>query len=106
MKTGYVFGAVSLLATAMWAQGDMAQQVQKKLGSGRFKDVHVTSDGGNVTLSGSVRVLADKMDAENKARHADHVSNVNNQIQVSTSAPDAELQRKLSQKISFDRVGY
>ena len=106
MKTWYVFGAVSLRGTAMWAEGDLAQRVQKKLGGGRFKDVHVTSDGGTITLTGNVRVLADKLDAENKARHADRVSNVNNQIQVSTSAPDAELQRKLSEKISFDRVGY
>ena len=36
----------------------------------------------------------------------DHVANVNDQVEVASSASDAELQRKLTNKVSYDRVGY
>ncbi|MBV9669438.1 MAG: BON domain-containing protein [Acidobacteriales bacterium] len=105
MKTAFVSLAL-LGSSVLFAQSDIAQNVQKKLSGDRFKDVHVSADGNTLTLTGSVRVLADKIDAENKAHKADKSANINNQLQVSSSASDAELQRKLSEKIAYDRVGY
>ena len=103
-------GFTFLLATgtmlAAQSSSNMAQQVQSKLKGKRFQQVQASSDGNAVTLSGSVQLLADKLNAEEKARKVDHVASVNDQIKVSSQASDAELNKKLTDKLRYDRVGY
>jgi osmotically-inducible protein OsmY len=110
MKIVKGLGLALIAATGMMLSAqsgnNLGQQVQSKLKGKRFQDVHATSDGSTVTLSGSVQVLADKLDAENKARKTDHATSVNDQIQVASNVSDADLKKKLDDKLRYDRVGY
>jgi hyperosmotically inducible periplasmic protein len=105
-------GAVMMLAPAVASattaydgsiQSDVARQLQKK---SDFKAVQSSVQDGIVTLSGSVETYKQKLDAEKKARKADHVAGVRDLVQVSTTVPDAELRGQLAKKLAYDRVGY
>ncbi len=86
-------------------QSSVTQKLDKK---SEFKNVASTTEDGIVTLTGSVDTLKDKAEAEKQARKSDkEVKGVRNLIEVSgANLPDAELQKKLSKKILYDRVGY
>jgi hyperosmotically inducible periplasmic protein len=84
-------------------QSDVVRQLQKK---SDFKSVQSSVEDGIVTLTGSVDTYKQKVDAEKKARKADHVSGVRNLVAVSSTLPDAELRDKLARKLAYDRVGY
>ncbi|MEO8726516.1 MAG: BON domain-containing protein [Acidobacteriaceae bacterium] len=96
---------LSFSAVAQTPPG-LAQQVQSHLKGKRLENVRASADGNTVTLSGTVQVLADKLDAEEKAHKVDHVASVNDQVQVSSQMSDAELDKKLTDKLRYDRVGY
>ncbi len=59
-----------------------------------------------VTLSGTVDLDQQKLDAAKRVRKLDKVQGVRNLIAVSSSAPDAEVQAKLERKLHYDRIGY
>jgi hyperosmotically inducible periplasmic protein len=81
--------------------------VRAKLKDKKFKDIQVTVQGGNVTLTGSVNLFDTAMDAYNKTRKVAGVTGVTNQLVVNTaSVPDAELQSKLLKKIAYDRAAW
>src|SRR6185369_7906327 len=84
-------------------QSDVTRQLQK---SSDFKSVQSSVDNGVVTLSGTVDSYKEKLNAEKKARKADHVSGVRNLVEVTTTVPDAELHDKIAKKLAYDRVGY
>jgi len=81
--------------------------VQKALDNKKFKNISAFVQGGNVTLTGSVDVYADKEDADKRVHHRKGVKGVDNEIAVAGPAvEDTTLRDKLSEKLAYDRVGY
>lgn len=111
MAAALVLGIAGLPA-ALQAQANNDQQVQSQvqheLGGKRYGGVQVQVQNGTVTLNGQVETLADKMDAEKKAKKAARGANVNDQLTVSAgeNVSDDKLWRDLSKKLVYDRVGY
>ena len=81
----------------------MVQQLAKK---SEFRNLQAATEDGIVTLSGTVELYQQKLDAAKKVRKLDQVQGVRNQVAVSTVAPDAELAAKLERKLHYDRIGY
>lgn len=85
-------------------QATLNQQLEKK---SEFKNVQFTVNNSVVTLTGTVDSLKAKLDAAEKARKSNkNVCEVRNLIEVTPTAPDAELQAKLARSIAYSRVGY
>jgi hyperosmotically inducible periplasmic protein len=108
------FLAVGVLSVGMAAQTSSArydsdiqtrvtQQLSKKQD---FRALQASTEDGIVTLSGTVDLYQQKLDAAKKVRKLDKVQGVRNLIAVSSSAPDAELEAKLERKLHYDRIGY
>lgn len=85
-----------------------ASVTQKLDNKSNFKNIRSTVADGIVTLTGTVDSYKLKLDAEKQARKSDnHVKGVRNLIEVNgPSFTDAELQKKLTSKIAYDRAGY
>ena len=81
---------------------------QKQLRGKQFREVQVQAAGGVVTLTGTVKVLADKLDAQKKIDHTHEAASVINRISVSSAdgISDAEIFAKLGKKLTYDRQGY
>src|SRR5216684_3131345 len=79
------------------------QQLAKK---NEYRNLQASAEDGIVTLSGTVGLYQQKLDAAKKVRKLDRVQGVRNQVTVSTTAPDAELAAKLERKLHYDRIGY
>lgn len=107
-----IAGAACVVQTpvAAWAQADSstADAVMKKLDKKQFKDVKATVDAnGIVTLTGNVDLYEYKTDADRRAHKVKGVKGVRDDIEVSgPSVSDQELQKKLAEKLAYDRVGY
>ena len=84
-------------------QTRVIQQLAKKQD---FRNLQATTEDGIVTLSGSVDLYQQKLDAAKKIRKLDKVQGVRNLVAVSSSAPDAEVEAKLERKLHYDRIGY
>lgn len=83
------------------------REVESKLNKSRFKNVKVTVDNGIATLTGSVDLYEYKADADKRIHKVKGITGVRNQIEVAGPAvSDQELQNKLAEKLSYDRVGY
>lgn len=84
------------------------QQVTRKLDSKQeFNNVRATVEDGIVTLTGTVNVYQQKVDAAKQARKIEHAAGVRNLITVAGPAvSDAQLQAKLNEKLWYDRIGY
>jgi hyperosmotically inducible protein len=103
--------AVLSMAPLMFAQANDAQiqaDVQHALDNKRFAGVQVQVQNGEVMLGGSVALYSAKEDADKKAHHRKGVTGVRNMIEVrgGSEVSDAELQKKLSERLAVDRVGY
>src|SRR5882724_7017837 len=81
----------------------VTQQLAKK---SVFRNLQASTEDGIVTLSGAVDLYQQKLDAAKKVRKLDKVQGVRNEVAVSTTAPDAELEAKLDRKLHYDRIGY
>jgi osmotically-inducible protein OsmY len=79
------------------------QQLAKK---NEYRNLQASAEDGIVTLSGTVGLYQQKLDAAKKVRKLDKVQGVRNQVTVSTTAPDAELAAILERKLHYDRIGY
>jgi len=107
-----VFAAALGLVPMLHAQASDAQiqaDVQHSLDSKRFSGVQVAVQNGVVTLSGDVALYSTKEDADKKAHHRKDVRAVRNMIEVRGGGEivnDAKLRQKLSEKLTYDRVGY
>ncbi len=116
MKTTGVMTTVALLLllsmTALAATGRYDQQIQQAVSvkmhdAKQFQNVQASVEDGIVTLSGTVTLLQDKLDAARKVKKLTNVSGVRNQITVAGETPsDAQLQQKLAKKLAYDRVGH
>lgn len=103
---------VLLSITAMAATGRYDQQIQqavsKKMHDAKqLQGVTSSVDDGIVALTGTVNLYQDKLDAGKKAKKVANVTGVRNDVTVGGQhVPDAELQKKLSKQLTYDRVGY
>jgi osmotically-inducible protein OsmY len=90
------------------AQGEdnAASAVQSRLSKKQYQNVHVTVNDGVATLTGTVDLYVYRADAEKTALHTKGVTAVRNRIEVSGNVSDAELQKKLADKLAYDRVGF
>jgi hyperosmotically inducible periplasmic protein len=109
-KVFVLFIAAALAVPAVFAQNDSDIQagVQKALNGSRFKGIQASVQGGVVTLSGTVDLVATKLSADQKVRHVKGVGAIRDDIQVNSGAevPDQQLQQKLQKAITYDMVGY
>jgi len=82
------------------------QEVNEYLrGKDKLKNVQASVEDGLVTLKGSVELLRDKMTAEEKLRHKEHVAGVRDLIVVKgKDVPDEKLRDQLADKLRYDRV--
>jgi hyperosmotically inducible periplasmic protein len=84
-------------------------EVTKALSKKQFSAVQASVSNGVVDLTGSVKVFADKEDADKRVHRIKDVAAVRNDIEVAAGDPpmsDQQLQDKLLKKIQYDRVGY
>ena len=84
-------------------QSRVAQQLADKK---EFRNLQSSVDDGIVTLTGSVDLYQQKLDAAKKVRKMDKVQGVRNLIEVSSTALDAQLAAQLDRKLYFDRIDY
>ena len=103
---------VLLSMTAMAATGRYDQQIQQavshKLQYGKkLQSVNASVEDGIVTLTGTVNLYQDKLDAGKKVKKVANVTGVRNDVAVAgETVPDGQLQQKLAKKLPYDRVGY
>ena len=102
--------SVSLVAQTSAARYDATIQTaatQKFDGNQKFQNVKSSVEDGIVTLTGTVDLYQDKLDAAKTARKLKNVQGVRNLIAVAGPAvTDAQLHEELSRKLYFDRVGW
>jgi hyperosmotically inducible periplasmic protein len=103
---------VLLSVTAVAATGRYDQQIQQTVSqkfhsAKQLQSVNSSVEDGIVTLTGTVGLYQDKLDAAKKAKKVANVSGVRNDITVAgATVPDSQLQQKLGKKLAYDRVGY
>src|SRR5215813_666048 len=101
---------LSMTALASTARYDQSiqQAVGAKLQNARqLKNVSSSVDDGIVTLTGTVDLYQDKLDAAKKVKKLANVAGVRNEIAVAGgNVTDSQIQQKLAKKIAYDRVGY
>ncbi len=103
---------VLLSMTAMAATGGNDQQIQQAVSQKIHKTKQLQSIGssvedGVVTLTGTVNLYQDKLDATRKIKKLANVTGVRNDLVVAgETVPDGQLQQKLAKKLAYDRVGY
>jgi hyperosmotically inducible periplasmic protein len=105
-----LLGASLFAQTSSAARNDATIQtsVIKKLDDNqKFKNVKSTVEDGIVTLTGTVDLYQDKLDAAKSAKKQKNVQGVRNLIEVAgTAVSDAQLHEELSKKLYYDRVGW
>src|SRR5713101_2079126 len=114
LRTIASFLAVGILSAGLAAQtsstrydSDIQTRVTQQLAKkGEFRNLQASTEDGIVTLSGTVDLYQQKLDAAKKVRKLDEVQGVRNEVAVSTTAPDSELAAKLERKLHYDRIGY
>ena len=93
------------------SEGRYDQQIKAKaseeLGKrDKFKGVSATVEDGIVTLTGSVELYIDKVNAEKRVRKIPNADGVRNHIEVASSVHDEILRDQLSNRLRYDRIGY
>jgi hyperosmotically inducible periplasmic protein len=103
---------VLLSMTAMAATSQYDQQIQQAVSkkiqdAKKLQSVSSSVEDGIVTLTGTVGLYQDKLDAAKKVKKLANVTGVRNDITVAgETVTDAQLKEKLSKKLAYDRVGY
>jgi hyperosmotically inducible periplasmic protein len=103
---------VLLSMTAMAATGRNDQQIQQAVSQKihsekQLQSVNASVEDGIVTLTGTVNLYQDKLDAGKKVKKLANVTGVRNHLTVAgENVPDSQLQQKLAKKLAYDRVGY
>jgi len=96
------------MATTGRYDQQIQQTVTHKLHDAKqLQGVNSSVEDGIVTLTGTVGLYQDKLDAAKKTKKLANVTGVRNDIAVAgETVPDAQLQQKLAKKLAYDRVGY
>jgi osmotically-inducible protein OsmY len=111
---GWLVG-VSILSAAMFAQTGASRYdatIQEKVahqlaGKKQFRNVQTSVEDGIVTLSGSVDLYQQKLDAARKIRKTQNLQGVRNLIVVNgKSVPDDQLTAQLDREMYYDRLEY
>src|ERR1700722_8962728 len=103
---------VLLSMTAVAATGRYDQQIQSAVSqkiqkAKQLQNVSSSVEDGIVTLTGTVNLYQDKLDAAKKIKKLANVTGVRNNIEVAgTTVADSQLEQKLAKKLAYDRVGY
>jgi osmotically-inducible protein OsmY len=93
--------------TSAQAGNPAAARAAARLDKKQFRNVTVSVDQGVATLTGSVELYQDKADAGKRVRKAQGIASVRNLIEVAgPTLPDEKLERKLRNKLAYDRVFY
>jgi osmotically-inducible protein OsmY len=110
------FLMVGLLGASLFAQSSSAERydptiqtsVARKLADNqKFHNVKSSVEDGIVTLTGTVDLYQDKLDAAKAAKKQKNVQGVRNLITVAGPAvTDEQLHEQLARKIYYDRVGW
>lgn len=108
-----VMALLALLSmTALAATGRFDQQIQQEAShkihdAKKLQSVNSSVEDGIVTLTGTVNLYQDKLDAGKKIKKIANVGGVRNDIEVAgQNIPDGQLQQKLAKQLAYDRVGY
>ena len=103
---------VLLSMTATASTGRYDQQIQQAVShkiqeTRQLQKVNSSVEDGIVTLTGTVNLYQDKLDAAKKVKKIANVNGVRNDIVVAgETLPDSQLQQKLAKQLAWDRVGY
>jgi hyperosmotically inducible periplasmic protein len=103
---------VLLSMTAMATTGRYDEQTQQAVNhkihdAKHLQGVNSSVEDGIVTLTGTVNLYQDKLDAAKKIKKVANVTGVRNDIVVAgDTVADEQLQKKLSKQLAYDRVGY
>jgi len=85
-------------------QARVTQELARKQ---QFRNLQAATEDGIVTLTGSVDLYQQKLDAAKTIKKLKDVQGVRNLIEVAgKDLPDTTLAAQLGRKIYFDRVGY
>lgn len=108
--------AVGLLGATLMAENTPAScydnqiqtaATQKLAAKNQFSAVKASVEDGIVTLTGTVDLYQNKLDAAKVARKVAKAQGVRNLITVvGPNASDAQLEHKLAEKLRYVRVGY
>lgn len=84
-----------------------AEIMNKALNKSQFKNIQVSVQDGIATLSGTVDVVDQKYQADERVHRVKGLKGVENEIQVAgPDVPDAELQQKVLKAVQYDRAGW
>ncbi len=98
---------LTLPALAQTPDHQLQADVQHQLNKKQFRDIRAQVAGVVVTLTGSVNVLADKLDAVKRVQKTHEAASIQDEITVNTpNVPDEQLLNKLGKALAFDRQGY
>jgi hyperosmotically inducible periplasmic protein len=97
----------ALAATSRYDAQIQQAASQKIHEAKQLQSVSSSVEDGIVTLTGTVNLYQDKLDAAKKVKKLANVTGVRNDIAVAgETVPDSQLQQKLAKKLAYDRVGY
>ncbi len=104
---GAIF-AIPRQSQAAASPQDATAALHAKLNKSQFKNVQVSVDpNGIATLSGTVSLYEYKADAIRTAQKVKGVAAVRNEIQVAgQNVSDSQLQKTLSEKLTYESSGY
>jgi osmotically-inducible protein OsmY len=106
-----VLALFALLGPPATAAGRYDEQIQKDVdkylqSKKELQAVKATVDDQIVTLSGTVNLYIDKMNAERRVKRIKNVDGVRNHVTVPGDVPDDQLRQSLADQLRYDRVGY
>jgi hyperosmotically inducible periplasmic protein len=98
----------AMAATTGRYDQQIQQAVSQKIHDAKqLQNVSAGVEDGIVTLTGTVDLYQDKLDAAKKVKKLANVNGVRNDLAVAgETVPDSQLQQKLAKKLAYDRVGY
>jgi hyperosmotically inducible periplasmic protein len=99
--------AAQTAGAGRYDQSIQAKATQQLAQKSEFRNLHASAEDGIITLTGSVDLYQQKLDAAKKVRKLANVQGVRNLIAVQgKSVSDAELAAQLDRKLYYDRIGY
>jgi len=107
ISIGSVALAAEVTGAARYDASIQSRASQELAAKNEFRNVQSSVEDGIVTLTGSVDLYQQKLDAAKKVRKLANVQGVRNLIEVAgADVPDAQLAAQLDRKLYYDRMGY